>query len=48
MPQSDRLRLLAGCNGVLRHLGIDSLATYRSMSGEQLAGLHSGARSGCH
>ena len=40
MPQSDRLRLLSGCHGVLRHHGIDSLATYRSMSGEQLACLH--------
>src|SRR5215213_9843347 len=39
-PRSDRLRLLAGCHGVLRHHGIDSLATYRSMSGEQLARLH--------
>ena len=40
MPQLDRLRLLAGCHGVLRHHGIDSLAAYRSMRGEQLAGLH--------
>ena len=40
MPLSDRLLLLAGCHGVLRHHGIASLAAYRSMSGEQLACLH--------
>jgi hypothetical protein len=40
MPQSDRLRLLAGCHGVLRHHGIDSPAAYRSVSREQLARLH--------
>jgi hypothetical protein len=40
MPRSDRLRLLAGCHGVLRHQGIDSLAAYRSASREHLARLH--------
>jgi hypothetical protein len=40
MPRSDRLRLLAGCHGVLRHFGIDSLAAYRTASREQLARLH--------
>jgi hypothetical protein len=40
MPQSDRLLLLAGCHGVLRHHSIDSLAAYRSLHGEQLAYLH--------
>ena len=37
MPRTDRLRLLAGCHGVLRHHGIDSLAAYRSMSGREVA-----------
>src|SRR4051794_6886894 len=40
MPQPDRLRLLAGCHGVLRHHGINSLAAYRSACREQLACLH--------
>ena len=40
MPRSDRLRPLAGCHGVLRHHGIGSQATYRSLRGEQLACLH--------
>src|SRR5215213_9266508 len=40
MPQSDRLQRLAGCHGVLRHRGIDSLAAYRLASREQLACLH--------
>src|SRR5215212_3269298 len=40
MPRSDRLRLLAGCHGVLRHHGIDSFAAYRTASREQLARLH--------
>src|SRR4051812_1740001 len=40
MPQLDRLLLLAGCHGVLRHHGIDSPAAYRSASREHLARLH--------
>src|SRR5215217_2072899 len=40
MPQRDRLRLLAGCHGVLRHHGIGSPAAYRSLSGHELACLH--------
>jgi len=34
------LKPLAGCHGVLRHHGIDSLAADRSASREQLACLH--------
>src|SRR4051794_2510536 len=40
MAQSDRLRLLAGCHGVLRHYRIDSLGAYRAASRDQLARLH--------
>src|SRR5215208_7648753 len=40
MPRTDRLRLLAGCHGVLRHYGIVSFAAYRTASREQLAQLH--------
>lgn len=40
MPQSDRLRQLAGCHGVLRHHGTGSPGAYRSLSGEQLTCLH--------
>src|SRR4051812_37174319 len=40
MHRTDRLRLLAGCHGVLRHFRIDSPAAYRSASREQLAQLH--------
>jgi hypothetical protein len=37
---TDRLSDLAGCRAVLRHHGIDSLATYREATPAQLAGLH--------
>ena len=37
---TDRLSDLATCRAVLRHHGIDSLATYREATPAQLAGLH--------
>jgi len=40
VPRSDRLLLLAGCHGVLRHHGIDSLEAYRLAPREHLAQLH--------